>query len=140
MKIVIALVLLAIWSMFSASQFSRVLFQNRWIRLVSYRPAARMIIGPIAIIILGLLFVLGGYVALSPFYMFYEGHPYWAMVIIILEAAITPFASLGEINGYKIGGGKFPGCIIPGLFALWILGFIFLILGAIMAAPVLIFF
>ncbi len=136
MNFVISGLIVAIMAFLSVYLFNRTNLRLFNFSLRSSSPVLRAFVGPIIMVLAGFLCLLFGYICVSPILLFYYGHTYWAIGLLALEAVISHYTSFVQINDMPFKP-DFPWDIPFGLLCFWIMGFLCIIVGMILASPVL---
>ena len=136
MDIVIALIGVAIWGLMvvlSSSVRANVKLFGSYI----YNPFIKMFLGPMILILGGAVLVIGGLIAISPFILVLNGYPGWGMIVLVVELLLSKFTNI-TYNDIDVSYST-PLWVrmALGLALLWIGGSIIIVLGAILASPVL---
>ncbi len=137
MDIVIALIGVAIWGLMvvlSSSDRANVKLFGSYI----YNPFIKMFLGPMILILGGAVLVIGGLIAISPFILVLNGYPGWGMIVLAVELLLSSMFTKITYNDINVSYNT-PLWVrmALGLAILWIGGSIIIVLGAILASPVL---
>lgn len=136
MTFVISGLIVAIMATLSVFSFNRTTLRLFNMRLRSSNPLLRALVGPILMILAGFLCLLLGYIFASPILLFYYGHTYWAVGLLIFQAIVSHFTTFVRINNVPFKP-SFPWDIPFGLLCFWVMGILCLIGGMILASPIL---
>lgn len=136
MTYAISALILAIMAGLSVFVFNRTTIKLLNFNLRTSNPIVRAVIGPIVMILAGFLCILLAYIFLSPILLFYHGHTYWAVGLLVFQAVLSHFTTFVRINNVPFKP-TFPLDIPFGLLCFWVTGLLCMIAGMILASPVL---